>query len=202
MTRQTGVSEIVAWVAGEPLPASQVAERLAALCTGPHAGLLPQGGQEFRQLRRWIGQLVVAEVVCEVAVQQAGLAPAEVPLPLDEIAVVELGSLAAAVLDTSPYARGVYQHLLDGCDVSEADTEDFYRRNRDLFRTSEALASGSDGTRPYKSVRRRIQTRLREAAARRRFLRWLDAQTTALVKLCPGWEHPGDPSQPDNTHRH
>jgi [acyl-carrier-protein] S-malonyltransferase len=184
------------------VPASLVAERLAALCTGPRAGLLPQGGREFRQLRRWIGQLVVAEAVCGAAADRAGLAPAELPLPLDEIAVAELGSLAAAVLDTSPYARGVYQHLLEDCDVSESESEDFYRRNRDLFRTPEALAFGGDGTRPYESVRRRIQTRLREAAARRRFLRWLDAQTTELVELCPGWEHPGDPSQPDNTHRH
>ncbi|MFZ1179604.1 MAG: malonyl CoA-ACP transacylase, partial [Mycobacterium sp.] len=40
-------------------------------------------------------------------------------------------------------------------------------------------------------------------AARRRFFRvWLDARRAALVQLAPGYEHPGDPRQPDNTHRH
>jgi [acyl-carrier-protein] S-malonyltransferase len=205
VTARTGVSDTVARVAGEPVPASRVEERLAALRTGPHAGLLPRGGREFRQLRRWIGQLVVAEAVCETAARRAGLVPAEEPLRLDEadeVAVVELGSLAAAVLDTSPYARGVYRHLLATSEVPDADAEDYYRRNRDLFRTPEALARGGDAALPYQRVRQRIQTRLREAAARRQFLRWLDTQTMALVELRPGWEHPGDPAQPDNTHRH
>jgi [acyl-carrier-protein] S-malonyltransferase len=31
---------------------------------------------------------------------------------------------------------------------------------------------------------------------------WLDARCAALVSLAPGYEHPGDPRQPDNTHRH
>ena len=34
------------------------------------------------------------------------------------------------------------------------------------------------------------------------FNRWLDERRHALVTLAPGFEHPGDPSQPDNTHRH
>ncbi|KKB97156.1 malonyl CoA-ACP transacylase, partial [Mycobacterium nebraskense] len=31
---------------------------------------------------------------------------------------------------------------------------------------------------------------------------WLDARRAELVRLAPGYEHPGDPRQPDNTHRH
>jgi [acyl-carrier-protein] S-malonyltransferase len=34
------------------------------------------------------------------------------------------------------------------------------------------------------------------------FTRWLDERRQALVVHAPGFEHPGDPSQPDNTHRH
>lgn len=34
------------------------------------------------------------------------------------------------------------------------------------------------------------------------FNRWLDERRRALVAHAPGFEHPGDPSQPDNTHRH
>ena len=34
------------------------------------------------------------------------------------------------------------------------------------------------------------------------FNRWLDERRRALVTHAPGFEHPGDPSQPDNTHRH
>jgi [acyl-carrier-protein] S-malonyltransferase len=34
------------------------------------------------------------------------------------------------------------------------------------------------------------------------FNRWLDLRRQALVVHAPGFEHPGDPSQPDNTHRH
>jgi alpha-mannosidase len=31
---------------------------------------------------------------------------------------------------------------------------------------------------------------------------WLDARGAELVRLAAGYEHPGDPRQPDNTHRH
>ena len=34
------------------------------------------------------------------------------------------------------------------------------------------------------------------------FNRWLDQRRNALVTNAPGFEHPGDPGQPDNTHRH
>lgn len=202
MTSPPVVPGVVARVAGKPIPASQVTERLAALRAGRYAGLLPRQGRESRQLRRWIGQLVVAEAVCETAARRDGLAAAPDPLPLDEVATVELGSLASAVLDGSPYARAVYRELWSASDVPDRESEEYYRRNRDLFRTPEALTSGGEATLPYQRVREQILGRLRDAAARRQFLHWLDAQTAAIVDLSPGWEHPGDPTQPDNTHRH
>jgi len=47
-----------------------------------------------------------------------------------------------------------------------------------------------------------IADHLRGAARRRAFRLWLDARCAELVELAPGYEHPGDPRQPDNTHRH
>ncbi|MEU8247087.1 hypothetical protein [Nonomuraea sp. NPDC048916] len=44
---------------------------------------------------------------------------------------------------------------------------------------------------------------LPEGAARRRaFARWLDQQRAERIRLVPGLEHPGDPRQPDNHHKH
>jgi [acyl-carrier-protein] S-malonyltransferase len=40
------------------------------------------------------------------------------------------------------------------------------------------------------------------AARSRAFARWLDVQLRDRVVLAPGFEHPGDPAQPDHTHRH
>ncbi|TDC04188.1 hypothetical protein E1267_23610 [Nonomuraea longispora] len=40
------------------------------------------------------------------------------------------------------------------------------------------------------------------AAQRQAFARWLDDLRAKKVKLVPGFEHPGDPRQPDNHHRH
>jgi [acyl-carrier-protein] S-malonyltransferase len=51
-------------------------------------------------------------------------------------------------------------------------------------------------------VRAEIEGRLRSAARRRAFTAWLDGCAAARVRLSSGFEHPGDPRQPDNTHRH
>ena len=51
-------------------------------------------------------------------------------------------------------------------------------------------------------VRAEITAQLLAAARRRAFTTWLDERMTTRVRLAPGYEHPGDPTQPDNTHRH
>jgi [acyl-carrier-protein] S-malonyltransferase len=38
--------------------------------------------------------------------------------------------------------------------------------------------------------------------ALRAFARWLDQQRARSVRVADGFEHPGDPGQPDNTHQH
>jgi [acyl-carrier-protein] S-malonyltransferase len=56
--------------------------------------------------------------------------------------------------------------------------------------------------RPLAEVRAEITAHLLAAARRRAFTAWLDRHAAARVRLAPGFEHPGDPGQPDNTHRH
>ncbi|MCX4758883.1 DUF7158 domain-containing protein [Kitasatospora purpeofusca] len=43
---------------------------------------------------------------------------------------------------------------------------------------------------------------VRAAARRAAFVRWLDHARAGRLTLVPGLEHPGDPAQPDNHHRH
>jgi [acyl-carrier-protein] S-malonyltransferase len=42
----------------------------------------------------------------------------------------------------------------------------------------------------------------RSGTALRAFARWLDEQRARSVRVAEGFEHPGDPGQPDNTHQH
>lgn len=57
-------------------------------------------------------------------------------------------------------------------------------------------------TRPLSEARAEIVARLSAPARRRAFTAWLDWHAAAQVRLAPGFEHPGNPGQPDNTHRH
>jgi len=57
-------------------------------------------------------------------------------------------------------------------------------------------------TRPLAEAAPSIEAHLLSAARRRAFTAWLDTHAAARVRLAPGFEHPGDPRQPDNTHRH
>jgi [acyl-carrier-protein] S-malonyltransferase len=42
----------------------------------------------------------------------------------------------------------------------------------------------------------------RAGTALRAFARWLDQERARSVRVADGFEHPGDPRQPDNTHQH
>lgn len=64
------------------------------------------------------------------------------------------------------------------------------------------LGSVAAAAPPLEQVRPVIAEHLRAAARRRAFRVWLDARRAEQVRLAPGYEHPGDPRQPDNTHRH
>lgn len=51
-------------------------------------------------------------------------------------------------------------------------------------------------------AREEIRARLLLGARRRAFVAWLDRELAGSVRLAEGFEHPGNPAQPDNTHRH
>lgn len=203
-------SRSVATVAGTPVAVVDVDAREVRLRGGPQANALPAPDtSEGRQLRRWLTQLLVTERVIAAEAADRGLdgagAPAEDELLPDVTARLEIGSIAAAALTQSP-ARALFAEVTADVEVTAGDVAAYHARNPLRFARSRA---GSDGWRlppdtapPLEEVRSAISQHLLGAARRRAFRVWLDARRAALVHLAPGYEHPGDPRQPDNTHRH
>lgn len=200
----------VATVAGAPVPVDEVDAAEARLRNGPRGPALPASGtSEGRQLRRWLTQLIVTERVVAAEAAARGLtaadAPAEAELLPDVTARLEIGSVAAAALADSR-ARALFADVTAGVRVGDHEVADFHARNPLRFAPPRL---GSDGWRapspvapPLDQVRSVITEHLLGAARRRAFRVWLDARRASLVELAPGYEHPGDPRQPDNTHRH
>jgi len=180
---------IAAIVDGLPVLVEEIDAREERLRATRLASSLPRHGtSEGRQLRRWLTQLLVTERVVAAEATRLGLtaegAPTDDELLPDTVARLEIGSVAASVL-AMPLARAVYGSVTAAVDITDAEVDDYFTRN--------PLRFGS---------RAQIADHLRGAAQRRAFRVWLDARCAALVKLAPGYEHPGDPRQPDNTHRH
>ena len=203
-------SHRAATVAGLDVPVSDVDAREAKLRDAMPAAALPRAGtSEGRQLRRWLTQLLVTERVIEDEAADTGVtaegAPTEDELLPDDSARLEIGSIAAAAL-ADPLARAMYAYVTAEVDVTDADVADYHARNPMRFA---AQSVGGNGWRtaiveapPLNTVRSLIAENLRGAARRRGFRLWLDSRRAELVRLAPGYEHPGDPRQPDNTHRH
>jgi [acyl-carrier-protein] S-malonyltransferase len=179
----------VASVAGKAVSVTEVDEREARLRAGPMAASLPRvGTSEGRQLRRWLTQLLVTERVVAAEAASRGLtavaAPSEDDLLPDMTARLEIGSITAAALN-DPLGRALFADITCAIDVTDDDVADYQARNPRRFSSSTDVAD-----------------HLRGAARRRAFRIWLDARCAVLVELAPGFEHPGDPRQPDNTHKH
>jgi [acyl-carrier-protein] S-malonyltransferase len=200
----------VASVQGVPVPVDEVDEREARLRNGPHASALPTAGtSEGRQLRRWLTQLIVTERVIAVEAGARGVnvddPPSEDELLPDITARLEIGSIAAAAL-ADPRARALFARVTADVDVSDDEVAAYHERNPMRFSGSQRDANGwrapATTMPPLAEVRSAIAEHLRAAARRRAFRVWLDQRRAALVRLAHGYEHPGDPRQPDNTHRH
>jgi [acyl-carrier-protein] S-malonyltransferase len=199
-----------ATVHGVPVPVDEVDSREAQLRGGSLAAALPiAGSSEGRQLRRWLTQLIVTErvVAAEAAARgvSANDAPAEDELLPDITARLEIGSVAAATL-ADPRARALFACVTANIEVSDDDIAGYHDRNPLRFAESRPDRHGwraPAATAPsLAEVRSTIAEHLRAAARRRAFRVWLDQRRAELVQLAPGYEHPGDPRQPDNTHRH
>ena len=178
-----------AMVGGVPVPVHEVDAREARLRSSRSASSLPRPGtSEGRQLRRWLTQLLVTERVVAAEAAARGLsadgAPSEDDLLPDMTVRLEIGSVAASVLG-NPLARALFVDVTGAVEVTDEAVAAYEERNPSRFADIAAVAE-----------------HLRSAARRRAFRLWLDARCAALVELAPGYEHPGDPRQPDNTHRH
>ncbi len=200
----------VATVAGTPVPVDELDAAEARLRNGPRAAALPASGtSEGRQLRRWLTQLIVTERVVAAEAAARGLvaraAPTEAELLPDVTARLEIGSVAAAAL-ADPRARAVFAAVTAAVQVSDDDVADYHARNPLRFAPPRPDRHGWRAPPvagpPLEQVRSAIAQLLLGAARRRAFRTWLDARRAELVELAPGYEHPGDPRQPDNTHRH
>ena len=185
---------VVATVAGTPVPVDAVDAREAALRASPQTAALPRPGtSEGRQLRRWLTQLLVTERVVAAEAEALGVTvtdstPTEEQLLPDLTARLEIGSIATGAL-ADPRARAVFAHVTGDVDVDVETVAGYRRRNPDRFAGQTEPEVG-------------IAAMLRGAGRRRAFRLWLDQRRAALVELAPGYEHPGDPRQPDNIHRH
>jgi [acyl-carrier-protein] S-malonyltransferase len=200
----------VATVADTPVSVDEVDAAEALLRNGPRAAGLPASGtSEGRQLRRWLTQLIVTERVVAAEAAARGLtardAPREEDLLPDLTARLEIGSVAAAAL-ADPRARALFADITATVEVTDDNVADYHARNPLRFATPRPAPHGwrapSDVGPPLDEVLSAITEHLRGAARRRAFRVWLDARRAELVQLAPGYEHPGDPRQPDNTHRH
>jgi [acyl-carrier-protein] S-malonyltransferase len=187
-------TEVAAWVGGRAIPVALITERLAALGSGPYAARLPPPGTaEWRNLRRWLVQAVTTEAVIDHEAAVRGIT-AEVrdgpPRPVTLLEALRAGGVTAAIIAAHPRARALRRRVVPDVAASDDETFDYYRRNRDRH------------PEPYAEVRDRIAAELGTADHDRRFTRWLDERCAALVRLSPGFEHPGDPRHPDAVHRH
>lgn len=200
----------VAFVDGIPIPVDEVDAREARLRGGPLACALPIAGtSEGRQLRRWLTQLIVTERVIAVEAAARGVdidgAPTEDDLLPDITARLEIGSIAAAALG-DVRARALFVAVTSGIAVSDDDVAAYHDRNPLRFAESRRENYGWRAppviAPPFAEARQRIAEHLRAAARRRAFRVWLDRRRAELVELSRGYEHPGDPRQPDNNHRH
>lgn len=202
--------ELVATVGGVPVAVDEIDAAEARLRDGPRGAALPaRGTSAGRQLRRWLTQLIVTERVVAAEAAARGLtgtdAPTEAELLPDATARLEIGSIAAAAL-ADPLARALFDDVSAAVQVTADEVTRYHARNPLRFAATRARRDGwrapAISGPPLDQVRWAITEHLSGAARRRAFRVWLDARRAALVQLAPGYEHPGDPRQPDNTHRH
>lgn len=196
-----------AWVGDRRVEVAEVDAEVTRLREGPRAALLPVAeSAEGRQLRRWVTQTLVARAVLEREAGLRGLGdgpPTAVVLP-DRLAATTLGGVLASVLRSSGPARAVYADVTLGSAVTTTEALAYLERS-----TSAAPGQLVAPTDPQLADAQLADAQLAEASARltaararQVFLDWFSARTAELVRLEPGHEHPGDPHQPDATHRH
>ncbi|GAB1818301.1 DUF7158 domain-containing protein [Herbidospora sp. RD11066] len=180
---------IAATVGDETISVAEVDQRLQDLYEGPLAPRLPHpSSPEGRNLRRWLVQLMTME---RVVAQEFGHLRVgghrdqvrRITLPL----ALRTGGVVASVLAT-PAGQALFARV--EATVPPDEIRSYYDRNRDRHPA------------PFDQESGEIEARLVQARKETLFARWLEARHREKVTLMPGFEHPGDPRQPDATHRH
>lgn len=198
------MNAVAAYVGTDVVTVAEVDARERELRAGRGHALPRPGTSEARQLRRWLTQVLVAERVVAATHAAGGSVPTEAELVPDAVARMEIGSIAAATL-TDPHGRAVFAAVTADVEVGDEQVGEYHARNPARFARAEVVAGGwrrAPTSPDFEDVRGDIATHLLAAARRRQYRRWLDARCAELVTLADGFEHPGDPRQPDNTHRH
>ena len=102
------MTDAIAFIDGRPVVAALLEDRLAKLRRGTGRGLLPSDGSaQFRQLRRWIAQVLIVETLCQQTSPDDGTDDPE----LDAAAAADLGSIVAAAYQANPGVRAAYRRL-------------------------------------------------------------------------------------------
>lgn len=201
---------MTAWAAtvgSEVVTVADVDARERIIRTGAREHALPRPGtSEARQLRRWLTQVLVAEKVVAATALDTRLAavPAEDDILPDTVARMEVGSVAAATL-SDHRGRAVYAMVTAAVQISDDEVAAYHARNPLRFGTACQVPGGWSGAPAparLNDVRSQVAAHLLASARRRHYRRWLDLRCAEVVTLADGYEHPGDPRQPDNTHRH
>lgn len=189
---EPGGTGIAAWVTGRPIAVAAVDERLDELRRGPYAARLPHPATaEGRNLRRWLVQVLTVEAVVEHEAGLRGLSAGDgAAQPVRLADALRTGGVVAAVTAAHPVARALRDRVAPPVPAEEAETQAYFHRNRDRY------------PQDYSAVRDALAARLGAENSERRFARWLEERCAALVRLEPGYEHPGDPRHADAVHRH
>ncbi|WP_199253930.1 DUF7158 domain-containing protein [Mycolicibacterium mengxianglii] len=155
--------------------------------TTPGAALPLIGTPQWRQLRRWLSQLIHIERVLRAEAIRLGVtadhAPSLADVLPDGTARFEVGSLAAAAL-ADPLARAVFWYVTEDIDVSEPEIQAYHERNPRRFATAVTCVDRrrSGGQSPaLDAVRPAIAAHLRGTARRRAFRQWLETRSADLV---------------------
>lgn len=199
------MSAVAAYVGSEVVTVADVDAREREIRSGGREHALPRPGtSEARQLRRWLTQVLVADRVTAATEAGDGPVPTEAELLPDAVARMEIGSVAAATL-ADPHGRAVFAAVTADVAITDREVADYHARNPGRFARADEVRGGWRRAAPraeFELARSDIAAHLLAAARRRQYRRWLDARCAELVTLANGFEHPGDPRQPDNTHRH
>ena len=186
-----------AHVDGVPVTTREIEQHMQSLIDGPLSSRLPRyGSAQYRNMRRWVAQLLTAQLLLSHEFTRRGLVeelpdePHRPPVRLPNALLA--GGIGAAVVARSARAARVAADVTAGTTVSEGAIREYFEHNRDRYPPPLTYADARD----------HIAADLLEAAKAKAFNNWLDLQVHQRVCLQPGFEHPADPHQPDATHHH